>query len=426
MLIVLLAAGALALVAAFLCARALAILRHVHGDTSPGTRPDADERRYRALAVARLAAHTVAGAMLARAAAIAGLSPGGFALVMAAIAAVGAYAELAGREAGDHAAHANDGAPSGARRSADTMRAATLPWVALTDAIDRTFARLLPAEDVDEAARDVAAEQFREIVTAEADVGADERAFLAGAFTLTATPVSDVMVPRVDVLGVPHDAPWAEVVARVRSSQHSRVPVYDETIDNIIGVLYAKDLLPAVVADDPPERWDTLVRPTSFIPTTKRVDDQLRDFRASRNHFAVVVDEYGGTAGIVTIEDLLEEIVGEIRDERDDETPPVESEGHDRFWVSARITLAELSEALDYPVEHDEVSTVGGLIYELLGRVPRNGERLAIGPFRVVVERVVRRRIQRVYFERQLEERAGVADSEDRATPATVAAEPAS
>jgi len=262
---------------------------------------------------------------------------------------------------------------------------------------------------VDEAARDEAAEQFREIVTAEADVGAEERAFLAGAFTLTDTPVSDVMVPRVDVVGVPHDAPWAEVVARVRSSRHSRVPVYDETIDDVVGVLYAKDLLPAIVIGEAPETWNTFVRPATFIPTTKRVDDQLRDFRASRNHFAVVVDEYGGTAGIVTIEDLLEEIVGEIRDERDNEVPPVESEGPDRFWVSARLTLAELSEVLGYLVEHEEVSTVGGLIYELLGRVPRNGERLTIGPFRVVVERVVRRRIQRVYFERR-DDPVGVAE----------------
>ena len=416
----LLAAGALALVAAFLCARALAVLRRVHGDASPGTRPDVDERRYGALGIARLAFHLVAGALVARAGTRAGMTSGAYAVLLAGAGVASAYAELAGREAGDVAVDATSTVPHRARRSADIVRVVIAPWVALTDAIDRTFSRVLPAADVNEAARDVAAEQFREIVTAEADVGAHERAFLAGAFTLTDTPVSDVMVPRVDVLGVPRDAPWAEVVARVRSAQHSRVPVYDETIDDIIGVLYAKDLLPAVVADEPPDAWDALVRPTSFIPTTKRVDDQLRDFRASRNHFAVVVDEYGGTAGIVTIEDLLEEIVGEIRDERDDESPPVEAEGGDRFWVSARLTLSELSEVLGYTVEHDEVSTVGGLIYELLGRVPRNGERLTIGPFRVVVERVVRRRIQRVYFERQPEDQTSVSESAGAAPPSTV------
>ena len=393
--------GALALAAAFACGRALAVLRHVHGDTPPSMRAEAAARLYRALGVARLAAHTATGATVARAGADGDFGPGGFALLIATGAIASVYAELAGREAGDAAAHAQAGAEARARRTALIGRVVVAPWAAITDVIDRALARALPAADADAAARDEAAEQFREIVTAEADVGVGEQAFLAGAFTLNDTPVSDVMVPRVDVVGVPKDAPWAEVVARVRSAQHSRIPVYDETIDDVVGVIHAKDLLPAIIADAPPDAWDQLVRPTGFIPTTKRVDDQLRDFRASGNHFAVVVDEYGGTAGIVTIEDLLEEIVGEIRDERDDDTKPIDSEGTDRFWVSARLTLAELSEAIGYPVEHDEVSTVGGLVYELLGRVPRNGERLTIGPFRVVVERVVRRRIQRVYFERQ-------------------------
>jgi CBS domain containing-hemolysin-like protein len=208
------------------------------------------------------------------------------------------------------------------------------------------------------------------------------------------------MVPRVDVVGVERTTAWSEVVARVRSAEHSRLPVYDETIDDIDGVLYAKDVLSAVVAgDEPAGGWTTLVRPAQFIPATKRVDDQLRDFRATGNHLAVVADEYGGTAGIVTIEDVLEEIVGEIRDERDDEEPPLEGEDGRRFWVSARVTLGELSDALGYDFRHDDVSTVGGLVYEVLGRVPRNGERLTVGPFRVIVERVVRRKIQRLYFE---------------------------
>jgi len=166
-------------------------------------------------------------------------------------------------------------------------------------------------------------------------------------------------------------------------------------------VLYAKDVLSAVVAgDEPAGGWTTLVRPAQFIPATKRVDDQLRDFRATGNHLAVVADEYGGTAGIVTIEDVLEQIVGEIRDERDDEEAPIESEGDRRFWVSARLTLDELSDALGHDFRHDDVATAGGLVYEVLGRVPRNGERLTIGAFRVIVERVVRRKIQRLYFER--------------------------
>jgi putative hemolysin len=209
-------------------------------------------------------------------------------------------------------------------------------------------------------------------------------------------------VPRVDVIGVELETPWADVVARVRSAEHSRLPAYAETIDEIVGVLYAKDLLPSVIDDEPPEGgWTALVKPATFIPTTKRIDEQLRDFRASGSHMAVVVDEYGGTAGIVTIEDVLEEIVGEIRDEHDDEQPPIESEGGRCFWVEGRVTLDELSDTVGEDLRVDDVSTVGGLVYELLGRVPRAGEQLTHRGFRVIVERVVRRQVRRVYFERQ-------------------------
>jgi CBS domain containing-hemolysin-like protein len=230
------------------------------------------------------------------------------------------------------------------------------------------------------------------------------------------------MVPRVDVIGVDRETPWSELVDRVRSSAHSRVPVYEDTIDEIVGVVYAKDLLPAVIAGVPPEDgWESLVRPATFIPATKRADDQLRDFRQSGSHLAVVVDEYGGTEGIVTIEDLLEEIVGEIRDERDEEEADVEAQDGRRYWVSARVTLDELSRILGVPVEHDEVSTAGGLVYELLGRVPRNGETLTVAGFRVVVERVVRRKIQRLYFERLPEPEAS--DGDDAASDADEARE---
>jgi CBS domain containing-hemolysin-like protein len=226
--------------------------------------------------------------------------------------------------------------------------------------------------------------------------------------------VHEIMVPRVDIVAIDLDAPWSEVVDRVRSAEHSRLPVYEETIDDIVGMLYAKDLLPHVIGGDAPDDgWQTLMRPPVFIPPTKRVDEQLRDFRASGTHIAIVADEYGGVAGLVTIEDVIEEIVGEIRDEYDDEDRPIESEGADRFWVSGRVTLDELSDAIGEPIEHDAVSTVGGLVFELLGHVPRAGERLTIGPFRVVVERVVRRQVRRVYFERITP------------PPANVAAEPA-
>src|SRR4029079_10870708 len=130
--------------------------------------------------------------------------------------------------------------------------------------------------------------------------------------------VHEIMVPRVDIVAVDRDAPWSEVVDRVRSSEHSRLPVFTDSVDNVVGVMYAKDLLASIVTDESPAGgWSTLVRPAVFIPGAKKADLQLRDFQASATHMAIVVDEFGGTAGLVTIEDVLEEIVGDIRDEYD-------------------------------------------------------------------------------------------------------------
>ncbi len=209
------------------------------------------------------------------------------------------------------------------------------------------------------------------------------------------------MIPRVDIVGIEQNTPWSEVADKVRSAQHSRLVVYDGTLDEVVGVLYAKDLLPALVADEEPTAgWSSLVQPASFIPATKPVDDQLRDFKASHRHMAIVVDEYGGTAGLVTLEDALELIVGEIHDENDDEEPDVVRESDDRFWISAGLSLDELSELTGQDFTREDVQTVGGLVYELLGRVPRNGERFDVGEFRFVIQRVVKRRVERVYLER--------------------------
>jgi putative hemolysin len=146
--------------------------------------------------------------------------------------------------------------------------------------------------------------------------------------------------------------------------------------------------------------WQTLVRAASFIPTSKPIDAQLRDFKASHAHIAIVSDEFGGTAGLVTIEDVLEEIVGEIHDEYDDEEPEIEQEPGGRFWVSGRLTLDELSELLGQDMTGEDIATVGGLVYETFGRVPRPGESVQVGAYKMVVERIRRRRIERVYFER--------------------------
>jgi len=180
--------------------------------------------------------------------------------------------------------------------------------------------------------------------------------------------------------------------------------VFDGTADNLVGVLYAKDLVPLAMGLPTAAgitRWQDLVRPAAFVPETKTLDAQLRDFQRGPAHLAVVVDEFGGTAGLITREDVLEEIVGEIRDEHDTESPPeIRREGA-RVWVDGGVGLDDLSAALGRQFTHPEVSTVGGLIYSVLGRVPRAGEELTLDGYRVVVERVERRRVRRVYFEPQ-------------------------
>ncbi len=365
--------------------------------TADGEPPaPANERAHRVLAFARLLGHLCVGAALGLAARGAGAAG-----ILAAIAGsllVVFVAETAARAVGEAR---GERVLRPLRPVVRLLELLLLPVDRLAAAVDRPLARSLPSPKTEELAREATAEQFRQVVAAEAEVTRDEALLLRGVFSLTETEVHEVMVPRVDVVGIAADTPWSEVLDRVRSAEHSRFPVYEETLDEVIGLLHAKDLLPAIVADDEPAGgWLTLLRPPSFIPRTKTIADQLRDFRSSQSHIAIVADEFGGMAGVVTIEDILEEIVGEIRDENDEEEPEFESDGERRYWVSARLTLEELSERLGTDLEREGITTVGGLVYDHLGRVPRPGETFALAGFRVVVERVVRRKVRRVYFER--------------------------
>ncbi len=234
------------------------------------------------------------------------------------------------------------------------------------------------------------------------DLDAAQRDMVVGVFALKETTVEEIMTPRLDISAVDHASSWSELVEVLRRSEHGRLPVYRDNLDNIAGIIYAKDLVPAVAGVEPvPDPWQDVVRPAQFVPETKSIDSQLQDFQGRRGNMAIVVDEFGGTSGLVTLEDVIEEIVGEIRDEYDtDEMPAIEREGDDKFWVDGGVSVDELSAAIGVSIDIEDVSTVGGLIYSELGRVPRPGEELSVGDFRVVVEQVVRRRIRRVYFER--------------------------
>jgi putative hemolysin len=359
----------------------------------------AREQTHRALAFARVLGHLAAGCGLAVALDLAERPTlaAGVLLVLLGLSSV-LVAETLARVIGDTL---GDRAGDRLRPFTAVLERLLAPVVTLGNWIDSLFAVVVSESEASQERREEAAAQFREVITSEVDVTGDERELLLGVFEFGETTAEEVMVPRVDIVGVERDTPWSEMLDRVRSAQHSRIPVYEETVDEIVGILYVKDLLPAVLADEEPEAgWPSLMRPPVFIPTSKRIADLLREFRQARRHIAIVADEYGGTAGLVTIEDVLEELVGEIRDEYDDEERLVENEDDVRYWVSGRLTLDDLSAALQYDFTRDDVSTVGGLVLELLGRVPRAGESLAIGPFRVIVERVVRRKIERVFLER--------------------------
>lgn len=229
-----------------------------------------------------------------------------------------------------------------------------------------------------------------------------QRDILLGVFALGDTTVAEVMRPRLDIVAVDADWEWAELVERVKGSDHARLPVYRGTLDDVVGIIYAKDLVPAVAGvAPPPKRWQDFIRPAQFVPESKSLASQLEDFQRGPSHLAIVVDEFGGTSGLITLEDILEEVVGEIHGEYEvEEEPAIQQEGEDRFWVDGRVTLDELSEALGISFEPTEVNTVGGLIYSELGRVPAAGDELVLRGFRVVVERVVGRRIRRVFFEK--------------------------
>jgi putative hemolysin len=236
----------------------------------------------------------------------------------------------------------------------------------------------------------------------------EERTMVDGIIRLEETQASEVMTPRVDVSGLSVALPFDAAVQAVAAAEYSRLPVYDGDLDHIVGVLYAKDLLPSLFSGGgETERWRALVRPADVVPETKTLDAQLRDFQRGPGHLAIVVDEFGGTAGIVTLEDVLEEIVGEIRDEYDAAPEPtIRAEGSGVFVADGRLPLDDLGAALGVPIEREDVHTAGGLIVAALGHVPGRGDAVDLLGYHVTVEVVTRRTVARLRFERV----AGAAD----------------
>jgi putative hemolysin len=228
----------------------------------------------------------------------------------------------------------------------------------------------------------------------------DERRLLQSIVEFSDTLAREVMTPRPDIVAITEDATIADLRALFREQEYSRIPVYKENLDNILGVIFVKDLIR--LADDwkDSDSIQPLLRPATFVPETKRVSDLLKEFQRKQVQLAIVVDEYGGTAGLATLEDLLEEIVGEIRDEYDVEVEPVVDVGQGTFVFSGKANFAEVRDRLHVEVEPEGFETVGGYVLTRVGRVPSVGETFELDGLVVEVVEAERRRIHRVKMRR--------------------------
>ena len=231
-------------------------------------------------------------------------------------------------------------------------------------------------------------------------IGSDTLRMMEGAIAVADLTVGDVMVSRSQMVALPADGKFLDLMKEVVESGHSRFPVHGEDKDEILGILLAKDLLRGVVADNGPGSVRELLRPAVLIPESKKLNVLLREFRQSRNHMAIVIDEYGGVAGLVTIEDVLEEIVGEIDDEHDeaeDETVLIAAQADGQYVVDALTPIDDFNERFSADFDDDEYDTIGGLVTAAIGHLPEAGEELTLGRFVFRVARADARRLHALH-----------------------------
>ena len=242
-------------------------------------------------------------------------------------------------------------------------------------------------------------EELLRLVEMEESNGAiehEERQMIRGVIKLVETTAREIMVPRIDIVAVECGATMADVQRIVVERGFSRIPLYEETIDNIVGIIYAKDVLKHLTEGTQPGSLKTIARPPYFIPETKKVDELLTELRQNKIHIAIVVDEYGGTAGLVTTEDILEEIVGEIEDEYDVEEAAIERVSDVEAILDARVGVDALNELFDLELESEDYDTVGGIVLTQLGKMPVAGDEVQIDGIRLHVLSIIGRRIKKV------------------------------
>ncbi len=227
-----------------------------------------------------------------------------------------------------------------------------------------------------------------------------DKEMLEGILTFGDKEASEIMISRVDVTDIEYHAEFSEVVDVIVKSGYSRIPVYDRSQDTIKGILYSKDLLPYIGLDDPKFRWQALIRDAYFVPESRSLDDLLEDFRKKKMHMAIVIDEYGDTQGIVTLEDVIEEIVGEIDDEYDESTALYRKLGNNTYVFDAKIPISDFCRVMD--IEEDtlgdigEAETLAGLMLKIKGDFPENKESLQRGPLRFLIMQMEKHRITKI------------------------------
>ena len=249
----------------------------------------------------------------------------------------------------------------------------------------------------------VTEEQLRFLVEVSEEEGVieeEEREMIHSIFEFGDTVVREVMRPRVDIVAVPTEATVNGAIGLMAEHGHSRLPVFEGAIDHIVGVVYMRDLIPALRQGRLDQPVADVKRPAFFVPETKKVDDLFKEMQQKKISMAIVLDEFGGTAGLVTVEDLLEEIVGEIQDEYDLEEKPIQLLDANTALVNARIHIDEVNDLLGTRLPRDEVDTVAGLVYSLFGRVPAPGEKVTLPGVELRVEKTLGQRITRVRITR--------------------------
>ncbi len=237
---------------------------------------------------------------------------------------------------------------------------------------------------------------------AQGSVEEEELEMIEGVIEFADKVVREVMTPRTDIIGVPAEATLAEAAQVGRESGYSRLPVYQGSIDTVVGILYAKDMVIALQSDTPERTAEEVARkPAPFVPESKRLHEVLQFMQRNRLHMVIVIDEYGGTSGLATIEDLVEEIFGELQDEYDVEIEPIRQVGENSFLLDASVGVGEVEDELDMKLPEGDYDSIGGFLLDLLGRLPMPGEQVTWKNLLFTVEAVSRNRIRQIRLERQ-------------------------